>query len=440
MPSRVLPALVFLALLGCAGPSSTSKKEINRLISEQNFVEAASRLNKIKESEYGKRNAIIYYLDVGAILHYAGKYKESDEHFDKAESRMEQLFTKSATKASGTLLFNDNTVDYAGEAFERALTNVFRALNYAFMGKLDEALVESRKVEAFLDELNAKLEKKRVYKDDAFARYLDSLFYADAGKLDDARISHKAAMDAYSWYRSDYNTPTPRFDADEDKNGGELVFIHYNGTAPRKISKTWQIAWGQGLAAVNAAKEEGDPVARDPQFQNALTAGIHGNNITVSYPEYVQDPYTISASEIEIEGRTAATVLMEDITAIAMKDLKDHIGLIKTRAIARSMVKYVLAKAAEKAVADKYGKNSWQSWTTQVAGSAASAVSEIADTRGWSTLPSQIRMARVKIKPGRHSLVVHFKDNSGSVITTRKFSDVIITQGKRTYLHYRTAI
>ena len=154
------------------------------------------------------------------------------------------------------LLLNDTTVDYAGEPFERALTNVFRAPNYVFLGQPDEALVESRKVESFLEELNRRFENKNVYKDDAFARYLDSLLYSDTGKADDARISLEAADRAYAWYASLYRTPAPRFDFPETPlDHGELVFIHYNGVAPRKVSKTWQVAWSQAVATVRASDD-----------------------------------------------------------------------------------------------------------------------------------------------------------------------------------------
>src|SRR5205807_1189644 len=134
--------------------------------------------------------------------------------------------------------------DYAGEPFERALTNVFRALNYVFLGKPDEALVESRKVELFLDELNRGMGRRSAYKDDAFARYLDALLYEDQGQPDDSRISMEAAGQAYQWYASDYHVPPPSFDLTGDRGSGELVFIHYNGVAPRKISKSFQVAWG----------------------------------------------------------------------------------------------------------------------------------------------------------------------------------------------------
>lgn len=436
--AAILSALVFSS---CGGPSTQTKKTLNGLIAQELYSDAEAHLQKVKEKEYGPKNAVLYNLDMGLLLHHQGRYKDSEVFFDKAETRMQELYTKSVTKAAGTLLINDTTMDYAGEPFERALTNVLRALNYVFMGRPEEALVESRKVEVFLEELGGRMGKRRVYRDDAFARALDSLLYADAGKYDDSRISREASETAYAWYASEYNTPNPQWSSPELKsNQGEVVFIHYNGVAPRKINKTFQVAWNQALVAVKTAKEEGDPQAADPKFANALRAAVAQKAITVAYPEYIQDPVSISISEITAQEAGAETVLMEDISAIAFKDLKDRMAVIRSRAIARAMVKFVLAKAATDAAESKYGKNSWQSIMTKVTTNVASAASEIADTRGWSTLPSQIRVARLPLSPGRHDLNVLFKDAAGTTLKSHEFKDVIVKKGKRTYLHYRTAL
>lgn len=439
--SVLFAVLAAFSCISCSGPSAQTKKTLNNFLAQELYADAEAHLQKVKEKEYGPKNAVLYNLDMGTILHHQGRYKESDSYLDKAETRMQELYTKSVTKAAGTLLINDNTMDYAGEPFERALTNVLRALNYVFMGQPEEALVESRKVEVFLEELGARMGKRRVYRDDAFARALDSLLYADAGKNDDSRISLEAAEAAYGWYASEYNTPKPTMPSPRLKgDDGEVVFIHYNGVAPRKINKTFQVAWNQALVAVKTAKEEGDPQAADPKFANALRAAVAQKAITVAYPEYVQDPVSITLSEISAENASADTILMEDISAIAFKDLKDRMAVIRSRAIARAMVKFILAKAATDAAESKYGKNSWQSIMTKVTTNVASAASEIADTRGWSTLPSQIRVARLPLSPGRHDLSVLFKDAAGTTLKSHKFKDVVVKKGRRTYLHYRTAL
>ncbi|OGR99318.1 MAG: hypothetical protein A2V88_03830 [Elusimicrobia bacterium RBG_16_66_12] len=435
-------AVVFLACLlaACGGPSGSMRKEVNGLIAARDFAGAEARIVKEKQGSYGKKNQVLYYLDLGAVQHDGGKYKESDQSFETAETRMEELFTKSVSKAAGTLLLNDNTTEYAGERFERALVNVYRALGYLFRSDREGALVEIRKLSRLLQEYaDVYGAKSTAYKDDAFAQYLSSLLYADDGKTDDARISLDKSKKVYEFYAASYGTPAPRFDfpADDAQARGELVFLHLNGTAPRKISKTFSVAWNEAVVALNSSKDDEKESA---QAQNALRAGLIGKAVTVAYPAYTQDPFQIASSQVECAGQKAETQLMEDVSAIAMKDLAERQALIKVRAIARATVKYILAKAAADAVAKKYGKNSWQALAAQVGGSAVAAATEIADTRAWATLPSQFRMARMRLPPGTHDVTVSYTSPTGSLIATRTFKAVSVKKGGRTYLHDRTAL
>src|SRR3546814_10333695 len=59
---------------------------------------------------------------------------------------------------------------------------------------------------------------------------------------------YQAAQAAYADYEKAYGTPLPRFEFPKGlAKRGEVVFIHYNGVAPRKIAKTFQVAWNQAL-------------------------------------------------------------------------------------------------------------------------------------------------------------------------------------------------
>jgi len=446
----ILLALAAGALCSCAGPSTGVEKKLNTLIAAQNYPAADSYLDHVKYIQFGKKNAVLFYLDKGAIEHYGGQYSQSDQDLATAEHRMDDLYTKSVTKMAGMLIFNDNTMDYAGAPFEHVLEHILRSLNYALQGDIDDALVESRKVELFLDNLNANAGSANIYKDDAFARYLDALYYSDEGMNDDARISMDAAKKAYGWYAADYNTPMPEFPPlDQDQitpNTGELVFIHYNGVAPRKISKTIQIAWNDALVALRQDRQEEN---RDPRVANALYAGFFGNAITVAYPEYVQDRFSIVSSDVLVDSQPAVgTQLAEDISAIAFKTLRDNKALIMTRAIARATVKFILAKTAADAEAGycdkKFGTGNLGDISCRALGRGvafgAAAGTEVADTRCWTTLPSQIRIARLELPAGKHDVSVQFRDAAGALVETRTFKDVTINPGKRTYLAFRTAL
>lgn len=433
-------AVLFLLplLAACGGPSGEMRKAVNGMIAGRAYDQAIARIQKEKEGSYGRKNQVLYYLDLGAVQHDAGRYKDSDQSFDKAERRMDELYTKSVSRAAGTLILNDTTTEYRGARFERAVLNVYRALGYAFQGNQDEALVETRKLSRLLQEYaDVYGIKKTAYKDDAFAQWLTSLLYEDDGRPDDARISREKAKAAYEQYGKAYGMAAPRLEAVGAQGGGELVFIHYNGIAPRKISKSFSVAWRDAAVAVNATK---DDEAQSGQAINAINAGLLGKSISVAFPDYVQDPFQIAGSAVEAAGVRAQTELAEDLSAIARKDLDEAQAVVRTRAIARATIKYVVAKAAADEVAKKYGKNSWQHLLAQAGGAATAAATEFADTRAWATLPAQFRVARLRLPAGKHDVTVTYQGASGAALSTQTFKDVVILKNRRTYLHDRTAL
>ena len=431
----VLFPLLVLLLSACAGPSTSLRRKIDAKIAAGDYAGAETLIDGEKLSSYGKKNRVLYHLDLGAVLFDDRKYKESDQNFATAEEDMDALYTKSIHQAAGTLLLNDNTVDYAGERFERAFVNVYRALDYLFSGDRDNALVEIRKLSRLLQEYSDTAGASTAFKDDAFAQYLSGLLYADAGQTDDARIAFEAAGKAYKNYATAYFVPTPPIDAAPlDGPNGELVFVHANGVAPHKESKYFQVAWGEGVAAVSASNDANSGQARD-----AIRAGVLGNAITVSYPAYIQDPFRIHRSEIEVDGRVAETQLVENVSAIAQKALAERQALIRTRAVARATIKYILSKTATNAAERKFGKYSWQALATKAGSAALSAATETADTRAWATLPAQFLLARMPLAPGEHQVTVRYRSPSGEVLLTRTFS-VTIRKGQRAYLHDRTAL
>lgn len=433
-------AFLTLALGACSGPSGSMRKSVNAKLAARDFAGAEALTVAAKESAYGRKNQVLYYLDLGAIQHDAGKFKESDENLDKAERRMEELYTKSVSRAAGTLMVNDNTTEYAGERFERALVNAYRALNFTFRDDLEGALVEVRKLSRLLQEYaDVYGAKSTAYKDDAFAQFLASLLYEDDGRPDDARIAREKSRKAYEHYAKAYGTPVPRLEPVGARAGaGELVFIHYNGVAPRKVSKTFFIAWREALTALDATK---DDEAESGQARRAVAAGLTaGKSVAVAFPDYVQDPFSVAGSAVEAAGARAETELAEDVSAIARKDLEERLGVIRARAIARATTKYILAKAASDAAAKKYGKNSWQTVLTQAGSAMASVASEVADTRAWATLPAQFRVARLYLPPGKHDVTVTYAGPTGAPLSTQTFKGVTVRKGRRTYLRDRTAL
>ncbi len=428
-------ACAALLAVACAGPSAQHKVSLNARIASRDWKGAVGQLETSKASEYAARDEVLYWLDVAAVLHDAGNWRESDNALDQAEQRLEALYTQSISKGAATFFINDTTDDYRGEPHERSLLHILRALNYAYAGDRDEAVVESRKVSSFLTELSSTVGSRYTYRDDAFAQYLSALLFEDAGHPDDARISYQAAHAAYQAYASAYGTREPAWKFPPMRQGeGEIVFLHYVGVAPRRASQTIQVAWNDAVAAIRADGSDDDD---SKKAQNAIVAGLSANAITVAFPQQVQEPFLIQGSEIEVAGALAPTVLVEDISAIAAKALDDRMGIIRSRAIARATIKYVLAKIVE----DETSKHAGQAWglLAGVAARAASAATEVADTRCWNTLPAQIRMARVRVPAGTQVVGVRYTNAAGAFTNAEKVT-VQVAAGRRTYVHVRTAM
>ncbi len=426
-------AALLVLLSGCAGPSTAYKRDLQRDLAAGEYAEAAACIDQVRDSAYGPRNAVLYWLDKAAVLHDGGRYAESDRLLDEAELRLEDLYTQSISKSVGTFLWNDGADDYRGEPYERALLHVLRALNQLYLHKPDDALVEARKVSAFLADLNDKLAGRQVYRDDAFAQYLSALLFEDAGNEDDARISRDASAKAYEWYATDYHTPAPGLLSEPLPAGqGELVLLHFNGLAPRKVSRNLQVAWNDAIALVGI-DEQG---RANQQVNDALRAGLMANAITVAFPDYVQDPYRVRGSRVHAGDAVLETWLVEDVSAIARKALADRVAAIRARAIARATIKFILAKVAEEAVKREAGEG--LGLLAGILARSVAAGSEVADTRAWSTAPAEIRMVRLPLPAGHHSITVEYLSDTGATLKTETL-EVDVAEGRRSWVEVRTA-
>jgi hypothetical protein len=413
---RLLTLAAFAAAAtACVPPSLAYRQYVNNLVADGSYDAALRAVDDGKDDKYGDKDKVLYWLDKGAIQHAARYYPQSDAVLDQAELRIEELYTKSLTQAAGTVLVNDATQDYAGEPHERAMLYVFRAVNYACQQKVDDAVVEARKVSAFLDGYGDRVQMK-TYREDGFAHLLSAMLFEDAGRYDDARISRAAAEKAYARYAREYQTPAPQFGlAPRAAGEGELVVLHYNGKVPLRGSKQTSVPVGRKQTVREMAKSGSD----DDQAQ-----------LPIALPTIVEQPYAIKGSAIEAAGRSTTSVVVEPIGAISVKALEDELPAIKARAVARATAKGGAYGAAEAA-----GTSS--AWTK--AGLSALGASEQADTRGWSTLPDEIRMARLSLPAGVHDVKIVFRDAAGNVRSEETLKQVQITAGFRTYVHVRTA-
>jgi hypothetical protein len=468
-PRRLIPVVVavlgLVLSLACASPRKVNEEMLGFMLAGDHLA-AVAVLDEAKDSAYEGKNEFLYYLERGMQLHYAHQYEESNASFHAATQLGEELYAVSISGEVATFMMNDNARPYYGQNFERALVHAFSAFNYQALGQPDEALVEIRQLNDLLRKLAVDGETN-TYDDDAFAHYLAGIFFSEQGEEDEAFIAYKKALDSYQGYSAKYGVETPStlyadaahtaeklgfwaldelrqrygdFESEPvPEDSGQAVILHYNGRAPVKFDVFVDVAFGDGWAYVNQIRvddESSEDIARASSIVSVIAGG---ESVRVAFPQYRRIPRAIRRMTVRSEagGQTPA-VLVESVSAIAVRDLADHIVRIRAKAIARAVVKYAIGRAAEEAAKQTSGDyGALAGALIKVTSAVVRGVTEVADKRAWFSVPEEIWLSRMNLPAGDHILEIDYHDSNGAVVSSEE-ANVTIRPGRRSFVLLRT--
>ncbi len=465
-----LSLLAALACLSACASSGIPYARVDRALQSGNPAEGVAIIDNSR-GLYGSKSEVLYFMDKGMVEHVAGLYNESNQSLSRAEFLTEDLYTLRIHSEVEAFFASDNALPYEGEDFEKVLLNVVMALNYAKLGLWDDALVEARKVDQKLVLLADRNQKRMTYTQDALAHYLTGILYESTGDLNNALVAYRLAFDAFQQHQKTYGTATPDLlrrdllrvsgtlgltqEFDEYRRAflgidglpestptgwGELVFITYAGHAPFKRDVFVDIPFSRdALGFVLATKRYDQHDARDHRAAESILYGLTGRVIRLALPRFVRRPSGVAYTEAVILGGesryTSRSALMEDVTAIAVKDLEDRLLRTTVKAVARAAWKYALAEAVQRGV-----RNSVQDKEAgAVAGAIAGAVAHIfaisteeSDKRSWATLPDRIHVGRLRVPPGTYDVELRHIGLSGGVVERQVLRGVTVPeQGTR---------
>ncbi len=420
--------LLPLLILGCSTPLKHYHL-IETKMDEGDWLGAEGVVARSWSKGYGERNKVLFGLDRGLLLHFGGKYKESNSFLFGAEERMEELYTKRIRDESASLLINDNLLPYEGEDFEKVLTNFFSALNYLQVADLEDALVEARKIGHKLSLLGDKYEGKGRYHQDGLAQYLVGFIYELMGKWDDAYISYHKALEAYTGQPQIYPFPLPSFLTKDLLRLSQ--YLGRENEFSRLRAKFGSISWRdqgevekRGEVLVLAFSGQGPVKAEFSLTVEKKDKEGNGYTFKLALPHFVARPSQIASVEALIDGRGQPLVLAEDIEIIARRVLEDRLPLIEAKAIARALAK---AKA-DKEAKEELGKGGLPRLLKFGLDEAVKA-SETADLRCWRTLPAKVYLGRFILDPGPHRVRLRFTTREGAVLQQVDFPEFNLERG-----------
>jgi hypothetical protein len=426
-----------LALAGCAGHAGTMY-DVRAALARDELEEARAIL-----ADAGRgTDDLLFALEDGLLLHVAGDPELSNSRFEFAEQRVDELYTKSITRAILSLVTSDLILKFEPRGIENFLVNYYRALNYLQLDEWQEAWVEWRK-------LASKLQFSRAQGD---APYLDPPFFdylaglgLEADDPNDAYVSLRLAEAGYrergrappddliddlmrlaAWlgfgdhlevYRNRFGDRPRRADGRYGGDWGEVVVLVEEGlVAPiAELNAYIPIVEGRTAVALGDSRDRQLGLAemlaheyREGDYDGVTEHYAKRRGIAyvlpVSFPVFGRGEAAFQRLAAVIEADTAEAEPLLRVSDLQRAAFEDRLLGIYAKTIARAIVKYAAA-AKLKAEAEEEGGEA----AGEVVGFLANVVNvatERADTRAWLGLPHRIWVSRLRVPEGRHELSI----------------------------------
>lgn len=393
-----------------------------------------------------KRNRLLYLLEKAKMEHLQGNYNESNKIFEEAYILIDDEINTSAGQAATAVFTNPMAAPYKGEDFEKVTIHYYMALNYFLLGKPDEALVEAKRINIKLLELNDKYKNnKNKYTQDAFSQILQGIIYESTGDINNAFIAYRNAEIIYtdnngSYYgvampeqlkndilrtayqlgfKQEYNEYLKKFDVAANyipavSPPSEAIIFWENGLGPAK-DQIVLTASGAGGLFYASYMDEGYvqdilipiPLGTDLGYINAI-----------AIPKYTKRSSYYGSASVVVNGKEQYLQTVQDFYPIARQCLKDRMLRetvnIATRFAAKKGGSLLLQEIARQTM----GKDGAD--LVRLGADAAGAITEKADTRNWQSLPATISYARIPLEQGDNKVTL--KKYATGVIDTDTLS------------------
>jgi hypothetical protein len=270
---------------------------------------------------------------------------------------------------------NDTWSDYLGEGYERVMLHACLGLAYLGLGEVEDVLVEVRRANALLDAEEQLYSTE--YRAGGLGHFLSAVGYEQIGQLDEAYIDYKRLH--------------------EKGLGGALV-----GRSLARLARDlgrqedlarWEDEFGPGadVPADAARVILVAGVGMGPQKAEArLNIPTRDGLLVWTVPQFVHGGEPVPLLELAAGSTVVSTVVLEDVGAVAQKNLSDRLAWLATKSAVRAVLKRELTKSLE----EEHGPLGF------LVGTLYTLASERADLRSWTTLPDTWQAARLFVDPG----------------------------------------
>jgi hypothetical protein len=376
-----------------------------------------------------ERDRLLFLLEKASTLRALDSLEASNQAYEEAFLISEDLRTSIAEGAL-SLVSNPMMRPFLGEDWELLQLHYFKALNHIELGRLNDALVEARRINIRLNELADERGRKRRYREDAFAWLLVGQLFDAAGDANSAFVSYRNALEIYdgaylehmklkvpaqleedllrtarqSGLASEYTLYRERFGRQatlRQDGAGTVIALWNNGLVP--VKDEWSLDFiftrnASGFFFVNSELGVSVPFSgSDDQAARLSDLRI----VRVALPRLATRKSVWQRAVLEVDDQQVPMVEVQDLERLAEVELEDR----QLKDLGEALLRLALKQSAEQALREQ---NPWLGFLAGM----FNASTEKADTRSWQTLPAHIHYARLDLPAGNHTL--EFKQESAS--------------------------
>lgn len=387
---------------------------VNR-IESQKYESAEQLLIRNWESDiYGYKDRVLYNLELGTVRHFAGDYQGSFEAFKDAEQFIDDLYTKSISRAFRSFIVNDNVLAYDGEDYEDIYLNLFNTLNFLHQNNLESALVESRRIAYKLEQLDIRHEGlvsalskadttefdkwetgKANVESSALGHFLSGLLFSKSGKPDDARIESEKVIKSLKKQEINFNnifsfpdTLIQRINQPETYN---TLLITFSGKSPEKI-----------------------------QYDTRIYLDEYDLYLKFSLPKLRMRPTQVRSVRASVNEHAPKSVyLIEEMDRIAAEVYKVKKPIIYARTVVRALIKALSTQSFASTNGNENeeddDKNKTLGKALNILGKLGQEFTEKADLRGWQTMPGKAYVQLLQLPKGTHAITIEYVGPYGTI-------------------------
>ncbi|GBU25209.1 hypothetical protein R83H12_01850 [Fibrobacteria bacterium R8-3-H12] len=421
----ILSFAIFLA--SCASPAKLRADNVSKTASVGNYEAAIENIEKDKKKFYNSEDSFLLEFDLGVLQHYNKNYKESIEHFAKAEQILEDLYSRSVSNEAAALLTNDNVRPYRPYPFEIQWLYQTQILNYLALGEIDEAVVEARRALLAIQSLQEKEEDK--FNESGTLQYLIALSYEWQKSEDDARIAYDNAKKSFE--NSGY---TPKLASQVPQNEQEIIVVGYAGLSPiLGENKFWGTYAPDGALFLNYKDANGQSQTILLAAMNLGGPGFSGSTVTIQFaiPKMVERLSQNSAFVVNVNGNSKTAEIFSNTKTSIQKDLENNQTTMLIRTAGRVILRTI---AANKAKSKIRTGNGLADLALNIGTDLATNAMENADLRLGSALPQTIQILRFPVEPGKHSVKIDVLDNYGRKTGSFTEQSVNVKKGEKAFI------